>query len=829
MSSLADCALSAAADWARDTDNEAIGVALNIVGDAAIQPPAQLVPDLDMARRHLRSLGADEEKFIIQTFDDNKKRKNKGLIRIFHGTLDQYATELTRLQQQGAGVFVTVNSSSNGGRKKVDIDACRAIFREADEPNLPPLPLEPHIKIESSPGKYHEYLLIESTDDFDTWDGVMNSMVAVHGSDPQARDRSRLLRLAGFYHLKNPDRPHMVRIVEESGAQPYSLDEVAKHIPPMEKEKKKEKPTVERTGMCSKYGQGALEKELSALAETSEGGRNARLNKAAFSLGQLVAGGELDRESVETELLAAAERIGLSEAEARATIGSGFDAGGKEPRTAPSNVEEWPEHLVSLDVPDLPSFTVEDFPSNLGDMVFSVSRAHETPPELAGLLGLAVVATACQKRMVIEPEAGYTEPLNIDGVIILPPGNRKSAARKSMCSPLLEWEIEQAQILGPVIKSAQLMRESQEARLKAMQKEFAKEKDERKRQNNSNQMEDLSSKLQEVPVKPQLWTQDCTPERLGTLLATHEECMAVFSDEGGIFDIMGGRYSSGSPNFDIFLQAHAGDSVRVDRGSREPVWLKNPALTMGLCVQPDVIKGLALKPGFRGRGLLGRLLFALPKSPLGYRTLESRPIPSDIEFSYKRAIRALLEMPRPENETPIIKLSPEAWKAWKDFQRWVETGLADEGEFEHMRDWAGKLPGAAARIAGLFHCFEYAGKQPQTHPVSLQTMNRALSLARKLSRHALAVYDLLGADAAIEGARKVLHWIIRNGSASFTGHDCHYALKSTFKRRAELDPALQVLIERGYIRKVEAQTNKRPGRPPGAGTYEVHPSLQPVG
>ena len=790
---------------------------------------AQLVPDLDMARRHLLLLDEDEEKFVFQTFDDNKERKNKSLISIFHGTLDQYAKELTRLQQQGAGVFVTVNHSSNGGRKKADIDSCRAIFREADEPNLPPLPLEPHIRIESSPGKYHEYLLLESTDDFEVWDATMQTMVAVHGSDPNAKDRSRLLRLAGFYHLKNPDRPHMVRIVEESGAHPYSLNEVAQHIPPMEMKKKKEKHTVERTGQCSKYGLAALAGELAALGKTKEGTRNTKLNNTALVLGQLVAGGELDEESVKRELLLTAMSIGLSEAEARATIKSGLDAGAKRPRTAPSNVEEWPEHPVSLDVPDLPSFTVEDFPSDLGNMVFSVSMAHETPPELAGLLGLSVVATACQRRMIIEPEHGYREPLNLWTLAALGPGNRKSAVFKVMASPLAEWELEQSQILGPAIKSAQLMRESQEARLKAMQKEFAKEKDERKRQKISTQMDEFSANLPEVPVKPQLMAQDITPERLGTLMAIHNESMGVFSAEGGFFDILAGRYSNGVPNIDLCLQAHAGDSVRVDRGSREPVWLKAPTLTMGLCVQPDVVKGLATKPSFRGRGLVGRFLPALPSSPLGRRTLESKPIPAGTEFLYKRTIRTLLEMPLPEGDIPIIKLSQEGLKAWKDFQRWVETGLDDDGEFEHMRDWAGKLPGAAARIAGLFHCFEYAGKQPQTHPVSIQTMNRALSLARKLSRHALAFYDLMGADAAIEGARKVLRWIIRNGSAFFTGHDCHYALKSTFKRRAELDPALQVLIERGYIRKVEAQRDKRPGRPPGAGTYEVHPSLLPVG
>lgn len=577
------------------------------------------------------------------------------------------------------------------------------------------------------------------------------------------------------------------------------------------------------------YGLAAFDKELEALSETLEGTRNVQLNKAAFSLGQLVAGGELDRELVESELLSTAISIGLSEAEARPTIKSGLDAGAKEPRTAPStnmNDEEWPEFPVSLDLLELPSVTAEDFPPSGWAMIDAVSKFTETPPELAGLIVLAVIATACQKRLNVEPEPGYCEPLSIWTAPCLPSGERKSAVLKKTTLPLTEWEIEQAQIQAPLIKSEQLKRDSQDARLKEMQKQFAKEKDKAKRQEISRLMEELNSKLQEVPVKPQIMAQDITPERLGSLMASHGERITILSAEGGIFDIMAGRYSNGAPNLDIFLQAHAGDSVCVDRGSRERVRLKAPALTMGLCIQPEVVKGLASKPGFRGRGLLGRFLYALPPSLLGHRTLISIPIPAAIEFSYKRTIRLLLEMPPPEvpDNIPVIKFSPEALDAWKYFQRWVETGLAEGGEFEHMRDWAGKLPGAAARIAGLFHCYEHAGKKPHEHPVSSQTMGWALSLAKKLSRHALAVYDLMEADATIEGARKILSWITRTGSVPFTGHECHSALKGTFKTRKELDPALQALVERGYIRKFEVQGEKRVGRP--RGTYIVHPSIQ---
>lgn len=197
----------------------------------------KLTPDLDMARRHLTLLDEDAETFVFQIFDDSK-RKDPSLARVLYGTLDEHAAELTRAQVRGAGVFVTVNRSRNGRRRKEDIGAYRSFWREADKPNLPALPIEPHFVIETSPGKYHEYILIEHSEALDTCDGIMERMVQDYGSDPNAKDRARVLRLAGFYHLKNPAEPHLVKIIHEGGGLPYTLEKVSAAIPPLKKEKK---------------------------------------------------------------------------------------------------------------------------------------------------------------------------------------------------------------------------------------------------------------------------------------------------------------------------------------------------------------------------------------------------------------------------------------------------------------------------------------------------------------------------------------------------------------------------------------------------------------
>jgi hypothetical protein len=94
--------------------------------------------------------------------------------------------------------------------------------------------------------------------------------------------------------------------------------------------------TVDTTAHgASAYAAKALEGECGAVAIAAKGERNHILNSAAFSLGRLVGGGELDQGEVESRLLDAALRCGLSEGEARKTIASGFSKGLLEPRQAP--------------------------------------------------------------------------------------------------------------------------------------------------------------------------------------------------------------------------------------------------------------------------------------------------------------------------------------------------------------------------------------------------------------------------------------------------------------------------------------------------------------
>ncbi|MEW8348766.1 MAG: phage/plasmid primase, P4 family [Candidatus Thiodiazotropha taylori] len=194
--------------------------------------------DLEEAKRHLTLLDEDAETLTFQTFDDNADRKDPTLTKVLTGQFDDIAHELIRLSDKGAGVFVTVNETDGLGRKAENITRIRALWQECDRGDEPPLPCEPHFVVESSPRKHHRYILTD-TSIVNECKPVQQRLVLDYGSDPAAADISRVLRLAGFPHQKVSAKkgltgePHIVRIIEESGQQPYSWDEIKTIFPPV--------------------------------------------------------------------------------------------------------------------------------------------------------------------------------------------------------------------------------------------------------------------------------------------------------------------------------------------------------------------------------------------------------------------------------------------------------------------------------------------------------------------------------------------------------------------------------------------------------------------
>lgn len=69
------------------------------------------------------------------------------------------------------------------------------------------------------------------------------------------------------------------------------------------------------------------------------------------------------------------------------------------------------------------------------------------------------------------------------------------------------------------------------------------------------------------------------------------------------------------------LKGYSGDPIRVDRIGRESESILNPALTVMLMAQPNVVSDVLNNTTFRGRGLTARFLYCMPDSSVGERKI----------------------------------------------------------------------------------------------------------------------------------------------------------------------------------------------------------------
>ncbi len=139
-------------------------------------------------------------------------------------------------------------------------------------------------------------------------------------------------------------------------------------------------------------------------------------------------------------------------------------------------------------------------------------------------------------------------------------------------------------------------------------------------------------------------------------------------------------------------------------------------------------------------------------------------------------------------EPVTLRFSAEAFEQWKAFQLEVEEKLREGGEYEYIQDWAGKLPGVAARIAGIFHCIENVSGSHLSKKITAKTIGQAIELVNILSIHALVVFDLMGASDEVSVGRNIWKWIEKKKEAKFTKRDCYQCLKGQYSKVIYLKP-----------------------------------------
>ena len=116
--------------------------------------------DRDQIGHFLRTLDPDAKWFTIQMFTDREHKPTPDpLAKVFN--VNRITDDVLDLYAQGAGVWVTINDTDGNGRKAKAVTRVRAVWQEDDDGFEGDFPIEPSLVVETSPGHYHRYWLVD--------------------------------------------------------------------------------------------------------------------------------------------------------------------------------------------------------------------------------------------------------------------------------------------------------------------------------------------------------------------------------------------------------------------------------------------------------------------------------------------------------------------------------------------------------------------------------------------------------------------------------------------------------------------------------------------
>jgi len=405
--------------------------------------PAPQRPPVDKSQfpHFLRLLDPDAEWFTLQTFtDQEQKPRPDPLAKVY--TVKRITTAVLDRYADGAGVWVTINATKDNSRKATDVTRIRAVWQEDDDGFEGEFPLEPSLVVETSPGHFHRHWFVDGgwpADEQGRKDfaGVMARMIASYGSDPGAKDISRVLRLPGFLHRKNPDDPHMVRIVGGCRRR-YTREQILEAFPPPVKS-----PPPPGSNGHARDGESEGHAELVRQVLTGENYHPALCSLAFRLIGSGMQAGQIIEQLRGMMLARPKEEQDARWRDRFAQIPELVRSAEAKKGANGHAQPEWPDP-VPLPHGLLPvaPFSSDLLPERVQGRVKDIVERMQCPPDFVATGIMAGLGSVIGRKVAVRPKEkdDWTVVPNQWNAIIAPPGFLKSPAQNEALAPVRALE-----------------------------------------------------------------------------------------------------------------------------------------------------------------------------------------------------------------------------------------------------------------------------------------------------------------------------------------------------------------------------------------------------
>lgn len=364
--------------------------------------------------------------------------------------------------------------------------------------------------------------------------------------------------------------------------------------------------------------------------------------------------------------------------------------------------------------PAAPEMDMSVWPSILSTRAQEISDSVGCDPLVPLFAGLSAVCGVVDAQMRLELMPGFKVPPVLWLMTLGDPADKKSPGSRPMLAPLKSIELEDR----PRYSKELMDWEGKEAAHAAAKKGFLEwsATPDAMLGGDAPAVPDLPA--QPVPLK--ITVSDITSQKLVRSAAERPRGLLCYLDEMNSW-IKKMTDKTSSEDRSAWVVSYESEPYEMDRVGAGAIHADNLAVSIYGNIQPRVFKDSLAS--LSSDGLLQRFIPAILR---GHKTRLGNPIPEYLTSSgaWENTLRMVFAMP-----PMTYKLSPEAFKAFREFQSWYEEAKQDERLLlsnETFMTAFGKLEGTAGRLILVFHVIE----NPFSPTVDADIVHRVVQLVK---------------------------------------------------------------------------------------------------
>lgn len=481
---------------------------------------------------------------------------------------------------------------------------------------------------------------------------------------------------------------------------------------------------------------------------------------------------------------------------------------------------DWPDPEPLTEQTSATPFPMDALPGIIGGAIREVVGIVKCPVALAVNSALSVLAVAGQGVANIKPHADLANPspLSLYSIIIGMSGERKTSADNFFSEVLNKWCAAKVEEIEPELKKYRADMTRWEAEKRGLERRI----EEASKKGDSEAVEVAHKRLilleREEPEKvysPDMLMEDTTPEAVAFDLVNKWPAGGVLSSEAGVvFGGHGMKSDNIAKNLATLNKLWEGGQIKITRRTSESFTVSGARLSVGLAVQPEIIRKYHEQNGAaaRGSGFFARFLLSWPESTIGTRFISEEEArggvhsKNQLNLFYAR-LHEILEQHYQNAKAgklgnlPTLSLSPDALKTWVAYFNSVEEASARGGDMEEAKDIASKSADNAARLAGLLHLFNGGHVMDA---ISGETMTAACKLASWYLYEARRFFGEIALPVEDLDAVKLDSWLIAEckatGSNAFSRN---HAMRYTLRKADKFNKAMDALERANRVRQVK--------------------------